>query len=139
MRKLFSTGLLLVSLVSIFPSHAQAQASFLFGLVIGMSISPDGRTINGGDQNLLYVLPRAAERIKDPLAMQTAASECDTYGRQTIREIFESRVYNPKKKEILQVVRTACGGSTTSVVLWFVFTDKENVTPLEKLPPLPQK
>ena len=58
------------------PSIVQAD-NFLMGMVVGGIIFGEGgkTTANGaGDGNLLYVAPRIAERVTDPLGVRTIAT-----------------------------------------------------------------
>jgi hypothetical protein len=140
MRKFFASGLTALALLATVPSVAYAQTSFIFGMIVGAALSSDGQSTSGdGTANVLYLMPRAAERIKDPLALRTGASDCAQFGKLTIKQTFEAKMHNAAKMEIVQVVRTSCGGSTSSVALWFVFTERENIVPPHQLPPPTQK
>lgn len=141
MRKLFVIGFTTLALFAGIPSIAHAQASFIFGMIVGTALSSDGNSVGAGDStaNMLYLMPRAAERIKDPFALQTGASDCFQYGKLTFKQMFDATVYDVAKKEIVQILRVTCNGSTNRIVLWFVFTDRENIVPLDKLPPPAQK
>ena len=137
MRKLFQICLLGVAMIVGVPAIVQAQG-FIVGIVVGMALSSDGKSPGGGDMsNVLYLMPRATERIRDPLELHTVASHCDSYGKQSLRQVFKGTVHREHAdKEILQVVRVPCNGNTSALVLWFVFTDKSNLRALAELPQL---
>ena len=137
MRKLFVSCITSIALLAAIPSMASAQSSLLLGMMIGSAMS-SGSIQGDISPNVLYVMPRAAERIKDPLAMRTAQSG-PSYDKYPIRERFNAAIgRGADNYELLQVVRVADQGNADRIYLWFTYIDKSLVTPLAQLPPLAQ-
>lgn len=137
---------ILVTALSIIcaPMAAQAQG-FLFGVIAGSSLSSGGTTVHGGDgsANVLYLMPRVAERISDPLAMRVMATagggdDCAgviarrNFGNMTLRQHFAATVSQPERYEVLQVVRTMRPDGANC--LWFTFIERDKIRPLASLP-----
>jgi len=151
MRKLLGTLIVIVALTTA-PLAAHAQASFIFGMVVGSALSSSGDTTvaNQGAMNIMYVMPRVAERVTDPLGVRSAASPCYLYSEEkpdgwgwtrvyhpySLREFFAKTVENPDKYTILQAVRTTAATETGCVRMIFAFIENDKIRPLESLPRL---
>lgn len=148
MRKLFVTGLLGFALSGLV-SAANAQ-SFLFGLGTGLMLGSSTNNQYGGDNaNVLYLAPRAAERIRDPLSIHVVASAggeggCagegarQAFAKLSLADHFALAVPKSEKYEVLQVVRAMRPDSASCLVLWFAFVEKDKLVQLGMLPPLTQ-
>jgi hypothetical protein len=110
-------------------------------MVLGAGIAGNNDSVgNSGGMNLLYVMPRATERISDPLGMRQTSTECLYYNGsnngRTIREAFAATIQDSEQYEMLQVVRTSAADSTGCLRYWITFIEKDKVIPLELLPPV---
>jgi hypothetical protein len=112
--------------------------TFAAGVLLGMVVNSGDNSPSmsfDGNANLLYLAPRAAERIKDPFALQVASSDCQRSPGKTIAEIFRATVNKEDyDKVILQVLRVPGALNTSCTSFWFVFTSNSNLNPLDKLP-----
>lgn len=124
---------------------AQAQASFLLGMLLGSAMSGDVVQGSEGNPNLVYVAPRVAERVKDPMDLRFVSvgfrNDNGLYG-MTMRQLFARALPNPKeadKYEVVQIIRIASQGSAYDPYVWFTYIDRSLLIALEKLPPAPPK
>lgn len=131
MRNILSLMALVMSL-TVGSSAAHSQTSFILGMAVGSAISSG--SYGEASVNVLYQMPRAAERIKDPLELRLnySGSRWDKY---TIRERFESAVPMAHDYDIVQVIRVFAQGNAGSTQLGFVYIRKDLVIPLTDLPP----
>lgn len=128
---------------------AYAQAGFVLGMVLGSSMSGGDEVIGSGNANILYVMPRAAERVKDPLKIRLRSTDIlwfavdqsksefrnDRYtGGMHLRQIFARVEPNTESFEVLQVMRVFHPQHVSGASVWFAYTEKENVIPLKNLP-----
>lgn len=130
----FFTAIAAMILVACTQAPAHSQVGFLLGLGAGAMIA-GGDAHSGASSNILYTLPRASERVVSPLKMRHSVK--GTYGHpgQTLQQYFEATFDKPASAstfEILQVSRATGNGEV--VYLWFLYTEKDNVLALEKLP-----
>ena len=116
-----------------------ARAGFGTGVIVGVMISR-GQSVGSGDSNVLYVMPRVCERVKEPLEMKMTATYSMYFGPhssdagKSLKELFKETVTGSDKYEILQVTRVLDSKDLAKAVVWFVYIEKELVVPLEKLP-----
>lgn len=144
MKKIFLVVLSAIVLFSFAPK-ANSQ-SFLLGMVTGALLFGDGEQAGGGTGSVVYTLPRASERVKDPLGVRTSSTSASFSGNYnenngvTWRELFNKSIVNEKKKyspndlEILQIVRVINPGNLEYATFWFSYIEKEKVVPLDQLP-----
>ena len=139
MRKLFASIIAIVLALSPMPASAKGGGGFGLGLVAGAIIAsssqPTGQSTVLGE--VLYQLPRADERIKDPLDLKVAISSY-TYGAfadGTVRDHFQEVLHPKDKKDTVLIRATLVPGTDASELRYqFVFTASSNVRSLEELP-----
>lgn len=142
----FASALVVISLLFGSAVQARAQVSFLAGMVVG-GVLFGGDAQGGGSANVLYVLPRASERVRDPLAVRLVSSYEDNFykgalAKKSLFEIFAFSLNSwdsskmASKYEILQIVRAIDGSNTERASIWFAYIEKEKVIPLNQLSPL---
>ncbi len=149
MRKLFLGGFIgIMTLISVTPAHAGFGSGLATGLILSSMMSNGSNTVVSGSSagDVIYALPYVSERVTDPLGVRMICSEkqsfnktsepatYDNLGGQTLRAIFQGKVKDPDKYEILQVIRIIDPENTYRANLWFSYIEKEKVTPLDKLP-----
>ncbi|MDP3999704.1 MAG: hypothetical protein Q8P76_03905 [bacterium] len=134
------SALLIFGLTTAQPAQG---STFLLGMVTGAVLFGGDETTVGNSSNIIYTLPRASERVKDPLAIRLQSKEFNfaqeyagNYGGgKTLRALFHEIVRDAGKFTILQVVRVFDESKQESATIWFAYTETSNVIPLEKLPP----
>ncbi len=118
---------------------ARAQTGFLLGAVAGAAFA-GGSSHGPANPDVLYLAPRAAERIKDPLDVRHMGIDVVSHGSgYTLREYFSKWFRSQEtadRFEILQVVRVASEGSGRNVFFWFLYVEKEKLVAHDKLPTL---
>lgn len=128
-------------------SASSAHASigwFFLGLLAGNSVSnnaPQGGNIN---TEILYTMPNAHERVKDPLAVRIICADkwfkVNPYQRPdndyatslSFREIFFSLIEGADQYTILRIQQAPPAGDVhdrTQSVLWFYFIHNSLVLP----------
>ncbi len=147
MRKL--VGILAIVATTLIPVAANAQG-FIVGMMVGGLMfggSSSSQYSSGGEgTSIIYVMPRYAERIKDPLAVITMPEGCMLWHKD-IREHFRllrhtgdcntpspAKDWDSSKYEIVQVMRVSHQGRADYVLYWFAYTEKTNVKSLTELP-----
>jgi hypothetical protein len=144
MKKFFLALCVMFALVG-FVSNANAD--FATGLVIGNMLGGNmlgGNDVSrgGSEANVLYVMPRVSERIKEPLQMRTvvSADTCVRTDGNTLSEDFVNSIDNSGKYEVLQVLRVQNVDTTRCFRYWFTYIEKNYVIPVEQLsqPKTPQ-
>jgi hypothetical protein len=123
-----------------------AQACLLCGAV-GYALGSNSSQGGGSAGAVLYIAPRIAERIVDPLAVHIVSSATRNYsniGRHvagtdrweglTIQQIFERTVQRHEQYVVLEVVRIVHPEENASATFWFTYIEKEKLLPLS-LPP----
>jgi len=116
----------------------RAQTSFLLGTAFGALLFGDGDH-TGTAATVIYTLPKASERVKNPLEIRMASIQgsfahrySNYFGQRTLRELFGESVKNPEKYEIIQVVRVFTGESPQGAAIWFAYIEKESLLPLKQ-------
>ena len=80
-----------------------ARAGFGTGVIVGVMISR-GQSVGSGDSNVLYVMPRVNERVKDSLEMKMAATYSMYFGPhssdagKSLKELFPIFAISPTDK-----------------------------------------
>ena len=130
---------------------ANAQIGFLLGTMTGAILfGGDDQQFGASSANVVYTLPRASERVTDPLGIKFASTPKLSFrvpssynGRpsynvdetalgSTIYSLFRS-VESRGNYEILQVIRVIDSQSPATAVFWFAYIEKEKVLSLEAL------
>ena len=136
--RMFSKLLIALLALTLAPAAASAQASFLFGVVVGSALSSGTASSSEVSPNVIYSMPRVAERVREPLAIRIVASDCfrnsDSRNGKSVMEYFIGSVRDWAEYEILQAVRTTAADNTGCVRIFFAFIEKSKVRPLENLP-----
>lgn len=139
MKKVKNWMVILAVAVFIFnAAPARSQMSFVAGAIVGGLLFGDGDRA-GTAASIIYILPEASKRVKNPLEIRMASvygsfmTNYNKYiGQLTLRELFEKAVQDPKKYEILQVVRVFDGSSPHAAAIWFAYIEKESLLPLKQ-------
>ncbi len=121
------------------PAHS--QVSFLAGLIIGSAAASGGRAASAAAAEVkpIYTLPDAAKRVKDSLKVRFSSVTHRAYSSsgqgKSLKEIFKNCLpwgyshAQAENFEILEVVRIWQLDAPVVEVLWFAFTEKENLLP----------
>lgn len=140
MRMLFA----IIATVLTFASASQAQAQgFLLGMMVGGALSSGGtQGAPGRLGETLYLMPDAADRVKDPLDLRMISTWCSpppsaNNGRKlpaTIMEQFryimsETGKVNADDFEIIEAKRLPGNEYSTCITLWFTFIEKSKLLP----------
>jgi hypothetical protein len=126
--------LLVVALLIGIP--AVSSAGFATGVLVGSALSSSNSSSGEGPSSLLYEAPFVRERIKNPLVVRMVSVCYYESDKKSIYEIFCQALGrdNPQKYEILQVVRAIDGSSPTRAGIWFLYTEKGNLYPVDDFP-----
>lgn len=139
----------LVVTVAMFVSIPAAQAQCLLCGVIGFALgSSSGDNASpmraGGGGSVLYVAPRIAERISNPLEVHIASTNYLRFYKisdrvpeytmgHTVQQVFDKTVPNSGKYVILEVMRVISPENASVAVFWFAYIEKEKMHSLESL------
>lgn len=121
---------------------APANAGFLLGLVVGSSMGNQQQYGAIGIEPM-YMMPRADERVTDPLQMHTIADKCyfiqdaPQYASldSTFKALMKYADLDAEKYEIIQVQRFSLPEHANCIGYRFTFIGKEYVKSLESLSP----
>ena len=134
MRKLLATALVGVVLLAGVPSIAQAQAGFIFGMIIGGALFGGGAQ-GGGAATILYSADEDKLKATNPLDVRMAATRScfnssfqrDKTGK-SLGELFgelTAGMPQPKKERvILQIARVFEGEYPQCAAIWFAYIEK---------------
>jgi hypothetical protein len=153
MFKYLVSGLVGLAMFAGIPSIANAQCLLcgIIGFAIGSSTSGAKATpqdVSGGGA-VLYIAPRIAERITEPLSVRIASTPVAGFSSSTdwtykwkgmtIQQIFEKTVDKPEQYVVLEVMRVVNPSNPNAANFWFAYLENEKVTPLDKLSSLAEK
>ena len=94
--------------------------------------------------DLLYQVPmETMARVKNPLSIKSvshwwnfdASAGSQGVSNKSLDQLFSMIVSDTTKLTLLQIRRVIDGRAPHSATLWFAYTDRANITPLDSLPP----
>lgn len=146
MRKLFVGGLLALAMLvgSVTTAQAQCAGCFIFGYILGSSTggSTDVQERAATNGEVIYVLPRLAERINDPLDIRVATTgqqsfEAGSKGGWSFQDLFNELLGDKSDKYTVLRVKEVLDpqNPTWRSAYWFYFIENEKLKPLDLLPP----
>lgn len=144
MKRTFSVLAVVVMLLAGVP--AVYGSGFLSGVAAGVIIA--GSNSGGGGEGtggIIYEAPFVKERLKNPLIVKMASLYFNPYdgkNGKTLYELFYEALgvgrcrdsQNHHQYEILQIVRVFRGDSPESGGVWFLYTEKNNLYPVDNFP-----
>jgi len=148
MRKSLVMFISTLVLVSGIPQPAAAQINFLLGLGTGLVLGSGGQTqthLGTPAGEIVYLMPRAGERVKDALGLSFIVYGCTSHpwgsasSRRfwTVRECLTTVTQNlPKDRELVRAVMIHSPAHIGEVYVQFILTAKENLRPESELPPI---
>lgn len=139
MKKIFCIVIAVFAFLTVSPSVARSQASFLFGMAVGFGLSDGGGNSSSGGATILYTASKdIMERIKEPLAVRQSSflwSPNSNWGEEnglTFYQVFQKSLpkgWAASSYEILQIVRVFDGTSVQRAAIWFVYIEKSLLAP----------
>ena len=136
MRKLVLTLAMLAALVAA-PAVANAQTSFLFGMLVGGTLFGNNNQYAGGGATILYSADEEKLKATNPLDVRLMATRsCFHSGfnwdktNKSLGELFEELTTDlpkrEKKKErvILQIARVFSAVDPQCAAIWFAYVEK---------------